>query len=250
MLTTLFLLACTGKPVDDTGTPLDTSDSGSTDAVCESPTDVPCVDAMILDLSLHDDKVSDGAVETTVDGTDFVTTVDASAGGASSASKKAWVYVKFNTDGATRVDIDDDSALESMDWDMSLRRFIVRLNGGDTGPSCVGVAAVGGGATYESITSVPEGTTYEMDDYYNDQCELQDDNSGLPGSPDVAMGGWWGYENCLTTTMQPYLIQLADGRVIKLVVEAYYPPADQDECNSTGTTTAEGGYYTLRWAQL
>lgn len=248
MITALLLLACTGKS-DDTGSAND-SDTSAVDAVCEEPTDVPCVDEMILDLSLHDDKVSDAEVANTTDGADFLTTVDASAGGMSNASNNPWVYIKFTADGAVRVDIDDESALESMDWDMALRRFILRLNGGDSGPSCVGAAVMGDGYTYENLTEVPEGITFAMDDYYTDDCTIVNDSSGLPGSPQVVMGPWWGYESCLTTTGQPFLIQQADGSVLKLRVEAYYGGDGQEECNSTGTTTEEGGYFTFRWAFL
>lgn len=240
MLFALTLLACSGKSTDDSS-----PDTNTTDAVCEEPAEVSCVDEMILDLSLHDDKVSDGEVATTTEGSDFLTTVDASAGGFGNETKHAWTYVKFNDDGATRVDIDDETALESMDWDLSLRRFILRLNGGSSGPSCVGAAVVDG--TYEDLSAIPDGTTYAMDDYYTDDCTIVDDGSGLPGSPDVVLGPWWNYANCLQTTEQPFLIQLANGRVIKFRVDAYYGDS-QDECNSTGTTTADGGFFTLRWA--
>ena len=63
--------------------------------VCEDVVDVECVDDMILDLSLHDDKVSDGSVNTTEDGEDFVSTIDATAGGFGNSSNNPWVYVKF-----------------------------------------------------------------------------------------------------------------------------------------------------------
>ena len=44
-------------------------------------------------------------------------------------------HVRFTPNGLEKVEIDDETALESMDWDMSLRRFILRLNGGATGAS-------------------------------------------------------------------------------------------------------------------
>lgn len=240
-----LLVACSG-PSDDSGG----TDTGVSDAVCEDPTDPPCVDEMILDLSLHDDKVSDGEVATTTDGADFVTTIDASAGGYSNSANNPWVYVKFSRDGATRVDIDDETALESMDWDLSLRRFILRLNGGDSGPSCVGAAVLGEGYTYENLTSIPDGVAYQMDDYYTDDCTIVNDSSGLEGSPQVVLGPWWDYESCLSTTGQPFLVQLADGGVIKLRVETYYDGNGQEECNSSGSTTASGGFITVRWAYM
>ncbi len=236
----LALFACAGGTTDDTsGTPAA--------EVCDA-TEVPCLDEMIQDLSLHDDKVSDGEVVTTTEGADFVTTVDASAGGYDQASNNPWVYVKFDTGGAARVDIDDETALESLDWDLSLRRFILRLNGGDSGPSCVGAAVMGEGYTYEDLTEAPSGVSYQMDDFYTDDCTIVNDSSGLPGSPQVVLGPWWDYESCLETTGQPFLIQLADGRVIKFRVETYYGGDGQEECNSTGSTTADGGYITIRWA--
>ena len=43
-------------------------------------------------------------------------------------------------------------------------------------------------------------------------------------------------------------MQLADGSVIKLRVDAYYGGDGQDQCNSTGSTTEAGGFFKLRWA--
>ena len=145
LLLALSLFACKDKGGDSGGSSGDGGDA--TAAVCTEATPIACTDQIILDLSLQDDKVADDAdVLTEVDGEDFVTTVDATAGGYGNETQNPWVYVKFTTDGAVRVDIDDETALESMDWDMALRRFIIRLNGGDSGPSCVGVASLFEGA--------------------------------------------------------------------------------------------------------
>lgn len=226
----------------------DTSEGSAVDAVCEEPVDVSCVDQLILDLSLHDDKVSDGEVTTTADGGDFVTTVDASAGGYNNATNNPWVYVRFTADGAERVDIDDETALESMDWDMALRRFIIRLNGGSSGPSCVGSASFLE-SSYEELTEVPEGISFAPDEYYTDDCTIINDSSGLPGSPQVVLGPWWEYPGCVSTTMVPHLIQLADGHILKLVVESYYGEG-QDTCNQNGTPGDDGANYTMRWAWM
>ncbi|HCH66039.1 MAG TPA: hypothetical protein DFR83_24770, partial [Deltaproteobacteria bacterium] len=206
--------------------------SGGTEAVCTEPEAIACEDDIILDLSLHDDKVSNGAVETSMDGDDFVTLVDASAGGFSAASNNPWVYVKFTETGAERVDIDDYTALESMDWDLSLRRYLLRLNGGSSGPSCVGAAALVESA-YADVEALPADTPFVEDGFYSDDCTLINDSSGLPGSPQVALGQWWEYPGCVATTMVPHVVRLADGRQLKLVVESYYG-SGQETCNSTG----------------
>ncbi len=235
--------ACTGAK-DDTAT---TDDSGvNTDAVCTEAVEPTCVDAMIQDLSLHDDKTSRGDVTTVTDGEDFVTSVDASAGGYQQAANNAWTYLRFEDDGAVKLTLDDESALASMDWHMSMRRFIVRINSGDSGPSCVGAAGLRA-YTYEDLTSVPDGIDFKFDDYYTDDCTIVNDSSGLPGSPQVAMGAWWSYTSCVETTGTPFLIQLEDGRIVKLRIETYYDGDGQQECNEGGATSAESGFLTLRW---
>lgn len=250
MFALMLFFACTGSSKDSSETSSQDSsqDTVTTEAVCETPTEVSCVDEMILDLSMHGDKVSEGAVDTTTDGNDFVTTVDATGGGYNVYTQNPWVYIKFTDQGAQKVEIDDETALESMDWDMSLRRFVLRLNSGSSGPSCVGAAAMIG-QDYASVNAVPDGLPFAQDQYYTEDCTLINDSSGMEGSPQVAMGPWWDYPGCVATTLTPFLIQQADGHVLKLVVEAYYG-ADQEECNSTGSTMAAGGYYTLRWQFL
>ena len=234
----ISLLACGEKEQD-------TSSVIALDPICEERMVIECEDAAILDLSLQDDQVSEGAVTTSEEGTDFVSTVDASAGGYNAASSNPWVYVKFTETGLEKVEIDDESALESMDWDLSLRRFILRLNGGSTGASCVGSASFLE-STYTDLVSVPDGLTYIQDDFYSDDCTIINDSSGLPGSPQVALAPWWTYDGCVQTTMIPHLIQLADGAVVKLVVESYYE-SNQEACND-GTGSGDGSaIFTLRW---
>lgn len=229
----LLLVACNG---------------GSVEPVCESPSEVPCIDDLILDLGLQGDATSDGEVTTSTEGDDFVTAVDARAGGTQQASNNPWVYVKFDEDGAHRVDIDDETALTSMDWDLAARRFILRLNSGTSGPSCVGAAALYD-SDYADVTEVPEGVTYGFDDFYTEDCTMVNDSSGLPGSPQVVLGPWWEYPGCVATSGIPFLVQVADGRVLKLRVEQYYGEG-QDVCNESGTMGGESGRISMRWQWL
>lgn len=248
LMSCIALIACgAGAGGGDSATD-DPPGSESVLPACDEPVEVACIDQLVLDLSLHDDRVSEGGVETTRDGDDFVTVVDARAGGYNEAANNPWVYVRFTRDGAERVDLDDESALESMGWDMALRRFIVRLNGGSSGPSCVGAAALLE-SDYDALETIPDGMVYVADDYYTDDCTIVNDSSGLPGSPQVSLGSWWEYEGCVQTTGVPHLVELSDGHVIKLRVEAYYAE-DQDECNDNGSPGSDSGVFTLRWQYL
>jgi HmuY protein len=242
-------LGCTTSDDDDNDS-ADDDDTGDDDAgddddgLCD-PEAVECVDDIILDLSLHDDKVSEGATTSTADGDSFVSIVDATAGGYQNAADNPFIYLRFDEGGLTKVNIDDETALESQEWHVAARRFIIRLNGGSSGPSCV-AAHTYPEMTYDGLTEVPDGTVYSEDDYYSMDCTLINDSSGLEGSPQVVLSPWWHYQDCVATTGVPALIELDDGRVVRFVVEAYYE-SNQDNCNDNhmpGTTSA---MYTWRW---
>jgi hypothetical protein len=236
-----LLVACSGDGTTET----DPSEGGP-DPVCTEPTEVGCVDDLILDLGLHGDKVSEGELTNEPDGDSFITRVDATAGGFGASAENPWIYVRFTEDGAERVDIDDETALESMDWHIAAKRFLLRLNGGSSGPSCVGAAPFLE-REYESLTEVPEGTRFVQDDFMSADCTVINDSSGLPNSPQVALSPWWSYPGCVATTGVPFLLQLDDGRVVRFVVESYYA-TNQDVCNEQGSPGTGSANYTWRWA--
>lgn len=233
--------------VDDSGG--DTDTSAVRDPVCEQPAEVGCVDEIILDLSLHDDLVSDGDVENEVNGDDWLSVADASAGGMYDADKNPWLYLRFTETGLQRVDIDDETALEEMTWHFAARRYIVRLNSGTSGPSCVGGSEVRGDYT-DVETADAESAVFGVERFYDDECTLIEDDSELPGSIETVLGAWWSYGNCVETTGQAFVIQLDDGQFVKLLVEQYYEGDGQTECNEDGRTTEESGIYTFRWRFL
>jgi hypothetical protein len=245
LLFPLALAGCGEK--DDTQAPDETGDSDTTpESLCPEPAEIACEDDLFQDMLTDDGDVTDGEVTTTADGDDFLTVVDAQAGGMDQAARNPWVYLRFDRDGAHRVDISDEASVESMDWHMGLRRFYVRLNGGDAGPSCVGVAKLDG-QDYASVASVPEGTAYQLEDFYTESCELTMDAYQM--SPRFAMYGWWDYTSCVITTGLPYLIRLDTGEVLKLRIETYYGDG-QEGCNSSGNPGSDSGVITLRWRFL
>ena len=240
MLSIFFLLACDQNSEKS-------NDTGFFEAICTEVEPLTCEDSLYLDLGLQD-TVNDDEVSTVIDGNNFITYVDATAGGYQSAATNPWVYLKFTDNGAEKVLISDEEALESLDWDMSLRRFIIRLNGGSSGPGCVG-AAVFMDETYESLIQTPNGVMYVEDNYYTPDCSLINDSSGLPDNPQTVMGPWWEYPGCVATTGYPFVIQLASGRLVKLVVESYYEEG-QDNCNNTGAMGSGSANFTIRWTFL
>jgi hypothetical protein len=213
---------------------------------CDEPTAVPCFDAALLDLGLQT-TVSAGAVQNLQEDGLWVSDVDASAGGFLEAAQNPWTYVKFTSTGLEKVAIDDEASLESMDWDLGLHRFRIRLNSGSSGPGCV-TAGVVRDVDFDAITRADlEFTPLFADDYYTESCDIINDSSGLPGSPQLAMSPWWSYPNCVATTKVPFLIQLQDGQLVRLVVSRYYQD-DQASCNENSSPGENGGNIRMRWA--
>ncbi|NVB39883.1 HmuY family protein [Pseudenhygromyxa sp. WMMC2535] len=243
-----------GDDTTDTDTDTDTdvgeesTDVGETTDTGEGELcgDIPCEDALILDLSLQE-KVAEGAVSSVQEGDDWVSSVDATAGGTANAATNPWVYMRFGAAGLEKLDIDDYDALSSADWHIATKRYGIRVNSGSAGPGCVTVASANG--AYADIDAVPGDASFSVENFYDDECVLIEDASGLAGNPNYNMAQWWGYTGCVTTTGQVYLIDLGDAGVVKFVVDAYYAEG-QETCNQSGTMGTGSAEVTWRWRFL
>ena len=215
--------------------------------VCEAST-VSCTDQAIQELSLQSNKISAGDVVNTPNGDIFDSAIDATAGGFLDAADNPYLYLAFTDDGLIKVELDDEMALDSENWHIAAKRFVIRLNGGTSGPSCVGAALLAG-ETFENITEVPAGTTFQADSFYDSSCTFVDDGIGI-GGPDTALNGWWEYPNgCLAMTGTPAIIQLNNGRHVRFTVLAYYG-SGQAECDADGTMGTDSANLSVRWSFL
>ncbi len=211
---------------------------------------VPCSDQSVQQLPLFR-PVNMATVGNTSAGDVFTSTIDASAGGVTPTL--SYVYVKFTATGMQRVDVGDEDALASQDWDVAFRRFIIRLNSGVSGPSCVTAGRTATGTTFDGLTAVPAALDYRTEEYFTATCDYVPDGSGLM-SPGVALQSFWEYPGCVKMTGNVFVLALADGRNLKLQVTAYYSTAIQMTCDTTGmvdNTMATGaGSYQVKWALL
>lgn len=240
-------------PATSTGDATSSSSTGGPPPpVCTEPTDVACEDDVILQMNLKDDPAP-GDIDNEPDGAGFHTTVDATAGGAFNPDPDAYVYGRFTDAGLEKVDISDEESLESMDWDIAFRRYVVRINSGNSGPSCVGATRTPGVGDYDATTAPPAGATYHPDTYFTDSCEIIADGTGLPGSPATALSSYWTYPGCVQMSGNVFIVQLADGRLLKLTVTHFYDDDAQAQCQEDDTAP-EGsngsGEIQLRWAFL
>lgn len=248
----LTLPACAGAEGEGEG-------EGEGEPACTEPTDVPCRDQSFQQLRMSDDLNAREITDTDA-GDWHEVYVDSTTGGLNGPD--GYIYGKFTDDGFEKVAILDDASYDSMDWDMSFRRYVIRLNSGTGGPSCVTGAALGG--TFEAATEPPPEDELLAEAYFieADGCRFEADGSGLDSAPGTVLQNFWEYspQNCLQMTGNVYAIQLADGRFVKVEILAYYqsnsgdPLAAQALCNDEGSPGAQGTYagahIRFRWSFL
>jgi hypothetical protein len=217
---------------------------------CTGPTEVACSDAVILDMGFKA-APAPGLITSQADGAGWISNIDAVAGGAFNITD-SYTYGKFTPEGLVKVDISDEASLTSMDWDIAFRRYVIRINSADSGPSCVEAARVPM-ATFADLTSVPDTLTYHPDDYFTDSCDFIPDGSGLESSPATALAAYYEYPGCVKMSDFVFVIVLADGHHVKFAVDSYYYPEIQETCDTTGMVPmADTGSanFVVRWAFL
>lgn len=228
------------------------SGGGGSGPVCTEPVDVPCEDQVILGMNLKTTPSPTG-ITNEPEGDGFVSVIDATAGGAFNPDPPSYTYGKFTDEGLEVVAINDEDALASMDWDISFRRYVGRINSGNSGPSCVSAARLPGTPEYESVTAVEDDLTFRTDDYFTESCELIADGTGLEGSPATALSSYWTYPGCVQMTDNVYIVRLADGRRLKLTVTNFYNDEAQESCDAVAMVPMQNtgsGNVRIRWAFL
>lgn len=138
---------------------------------------------------------------------------------------ESWVYLEL----PSQIAVDPSDPQAAAHWQLALRRSEVKIGGGTSGGGGV-EAAFAAGADFDALTTDP-GLTFATD------ADTDSD-----GQTDMfALGDWYDYD-LSTHTLSPkdgvYLLQDADGLILKLQFVDYYDQA--------GT----GGVLTLRWATL
>jgi hypothetical protein len=208
---------------------------------------VPCADESAMRLRYLTVVNASAITNEPLAGGEFRSIIDARAGGA--AVTQSYVYARFTSDGLRKLELTDEDALRSTEWDIALRRFVIRLNSGVSGPSCV-LGARASSADWASVTAVADLALGE-ERYFDGTCQFVDDRSGING-PATILAPYWTYAGCLQMSHAIFVARLRDGRAVKLTVESYYDPDKQRECDETGmvSTPNNAAVLRLRWSFL
>jgi hypothetical protein len=186
------------------------------------------------------DEVSTATVAPIASGAELVLFIDASAGGLGGQDAFPWVYVSLSTGQA--VALTDLEALESPDWDLAFKRFVIRTNSGDSGPGTGGALRVG--LPWESVDGSTQGDRALLTESWFDQdCNLTIDEQG---ELVTTFTGWSEYDQAshvLAPADAVYLTQGGDGKRYKVAILDYY-------ANPDGSTGRTAGRYKVRVAAL
>jgi hypothetical protein len=204
-------------------------DASAPDALdpCTNPTSV------LMSPWTPVDTVSTGVVEATGN----AATVDATAGGSPNAADNPFVYLKFTADSVAKVEITDVDSYTDATWDLAIKRYVLRVNGGDSGTAGVEVALVAA-EDLADVTAAPADDQFTTDDWFSDACTL---NVGQLGSePATALVNWYDYDGAamtLSPKAEIYVLRRPDGSTIKVDLKNYY----HDDAS---------GHYELEWGAL
>jgi hypothetical protein len=246
--TLALAVACAGPAGDDDDDDDDPCVPQIPAQECETRTEVECRDDSLRELLMTPNEVTPGLIDnTTLEGGGFHSHVDATAGGFQ--GEQGFVYGKFTDDGLLKVSLTDDDSFESLDWDISFRRFIIRLNSGVGGPGCVTAARGPTDLDFTCPDLNPAQLEFNAEQFMSPgTCDIIPDGSGLE-APGVVLQNFWDYPGCVQMTGNVYFISLADGRFVKLRVTHFYSEASQQDCQDTNTTDSVGsGNIQLDWA--
>jgi hypothetical protein len=237
----LFFACSSTETTPNGGTPA--ADGGDTDAGATESGSAGSQCTAARESSLKPiDKVSTGAVSiVSEDGAAKVIYVDGSAGGTQLSSRNPAVYINLET--ASRIDVTDKSALESTEWDLSLKRTIIYTNSGDGGPGTGGAARIA--KAFDDVTAA-EGTM-QTEKFFDDECNALLDQANFlttTFSPD-----WYDYDQTAPIPVTPkpnitYVVTGGTGKKYKVAIESYKGKPDGTE------TSPSGGYFLLRVAPL
>jgi hypothetical protein len=256
LIALLLLGACAADATDDhavspsEGRGLDAGGAGDPDRRGdEPPREVACTDQSIGTLMLREEPAPPALEDRSENSDRFITAIDATAGGLE--TPYSYVYARFTDDGLRQVDLSDEDAFESTDWDVAFRRYVIRLNSGVAGPGEVTAARTAPMTDFGALADEPDELEYRTEEYFSDACDFVSDGSGI-GAPATALASFWSYAGCLAMTGNVYVIALADGRHVKLEVLQYYTSENQQACNDTGMVPmpSGGGNLLVQWAFL
>lgn len=190
------------------------------------------------------DAVSKGEVTVLSDESGVKTLyIDATAGGPMEQENNPWIYVSFEQ--AARVDVSDPGADASTDWDLALKRPVLRTNSGDGGPGEGGLAFLKDKA-FDAVTDAEaKAAMLGIEQWFDAMCVAKKDPGGYLAT---TFDGWYDYGGQTTHAVSPhpgvFVLRAGKGSALyKLEILSYYT-------NPDGTEGMAGGRFLVRYKAI
>lgn len=154
--------------------------------------------------------------------------IDASSGGVQNAPGESFVYIDLDT--ASKLEISDEDAFENDEWDVALRRTVIRLNSADSGPGSWMVTRIDAG--WDAAAAPGRDAQWSQDDFVTDDCELVTEGRE---TIKTGFGLWYDYDPQTHSVAVPAsttwgLYNMSTHAVVKFGIESY-----------------QDGSYDIRW---
>jgi hypothetical protein len=169
--------------------------------------------------------------------------IDASAGGPMEQENNPWIYVSFAK--AARVDLTDPAADASTEWDLALKRPVLRTNSGDGGPGEGGLAFLKE-KTFDEVTDADaREASLSVEQWFDVMCVAKKDAGGYLAT---TFDGWYDYGGQETHAVTPhpgvFILRAGEGGALyKLEILTYY-------ANPDGTDGMAGGRFLVRYKAI
>lgn len=169
--------------------------------------------------------------------------IDASAGGPMEQEDNPWIYVSFAN--ASRVDLTDPGADSSSEWDLALKRPVLRTNSGDGGPGEGGLAFLKEQSFEEVTDAEAKSAILAVEQWFDAMCVAKKDPGGYLAT---TWDGWYDYGGQSTHAVTPhpgvFILRAGQGGALyKLEILTYY-------ANPDGTEGMAGGRFLLRYQAI
>ena len=164
---------CKGETFKTYSCECETPNTLGDDKICHAPnqfSDHKCYNE-IVEILEPKDVVATTDAKFTCDNGLCTVVIDATAGGHQTPGDKPWIYI--NLAKQEKVSITDTDAFNSTEWDLAIRRNVVRANGNDSGVGTVEVARADG-ASFDTTIAVPTSLDQEFisDSFMDETCTI------------------------------------------------------------------------------
>ncbi len=215
---------------------------------CE-PHEVWCLDRQTEQLRFQIEPATGEIINAPLMGGAILSTVDARIGGR--MPTESYIYARFTPTGLEKIVLTDDQAVTSTDWDIAFQRSIMRLNSGPSGPSCVESTEAPIGSNWDTFQRIPSDTVFRPESYFSKVlCNYASD---FAQRPSTLLSTYYTLTRCVRMSHVLQLVQLRDGRKLKLEVLSYYDPETQMRCDAgedIGQNVQSAGELRIRWMFL